>query len=154
MVRCTLPLSGIRFGAALVTTAAAAAVLSAPAARADPTTLVPLLIKGHNADDSGTELAPNRFRIGRDGTLTVKLRWETDNGDAVSSRCHEVSKILDPLGKVVFERQQDLGGGCTGGGNWRARLSGLGTYKYILDVSDRDSSHSLHAELPFDIVLF
>lgn len=154
MGRWTPFLGNKRVGAALMTAAAAAAVLSAPAAHAEPTALVPLLIKGHNADDSGKELGPNRFQIGKDGTLTVKLRWETNNGDAVSSRCHEVSKILDPFGNVVFERQQDLGGGCTGGGNWRARLSGLGPFKYVLDVSDRDSGQTWHAELPFDIVWF
>lgn len=154
MISWTLPVDATRLGASLLTMAAAAAVISAPAAYADNTTLVPVLVKGHNADDSGTELSPNRFSLGRDGTLTVKLRWTTDNGESVATRCHEVSKIVDGSGNIVFEREQDLGGGCTSGGNWRARLKGLGNYTYVLDVADRDSGANQHAELPFEVVLF
>lgn len=154
MTRWTMPAATARVATLLLTVTASAAVLFAPAAQADDTVLVPLLIKGHNADDSGTELGPNRFRPGKDGTLTVSLRWETNNGQSVAERCHETSKILDPLGNVVFERQQDLGGGCSYGGNWRARLRGLGTFTYVLDVADRDSGANLHAELPFDLTLF
>lgn len=143
-----------RVGASALAVAAAAAVLSAPAAHADNSVLVPQLIKGHNVDDSGKELGPNRFQLGRDGTLTVTLRWRTDDGGAVAAYCHEVAKVLDGFGNVVFERQQDLGGGCTGGGNWKARLKGLGRFTYVLDVSDRDTGENFHAELPFEIVLF
>lgn len=153
MFRWALPVDGIRLGASLLAVSAAAAMVSAPVAYADTTTLVPILVKGHNADDSGTELGPNRFGIGRDGTVTVKLRWETDNGESVASRCHEVSKIVDGSGNVVFERQQDLGS-CSYGGNWRARLKGIGNYTYVLDVADRDGGANLHAELPFEVVLF
>ncbi|MBN3457864.1 hypothetical protein JNN96_27895 [Mycobacterium sp. DSM 3803] len=138
----------------MLAVATAVALASAPVVYADNFTLVPVLVKGHNADDSGTELGPNRFGIGRDGTLTVSLRWKTDNGESVATRCHEVSKIVDGVGNVVFERQQDLGGGCSYGGNWRARLKGIGNYTYVLDVADRDSGANLHAELPFEVVLF
>lgn len=148
MIRWTTP------AVALLASATAAAIVCAPAAQADNATLVPILIKGHNADDSGTELGPNHYKIGRDGSLTVSLRWKTDNGNSIASRCHEVSKIIDPFGNAVFEREQDLGGGCSYGGNWRARLKGLGNYNYILDVTDRDSGQNFHAELPFDVVLF
>lgn len=154
MFRWSLPIDSTRLGASLLTIAAAAAMVSAPVAYADTTALVPILIKGHNADDSGTELGPNRFGIGRDGTLTIKLRWATVNGESVASRCHEVSKIVDGAGNVVFEREQNLGGGCSSGGNWRARLKGVGNYTYVLDVADRDSGANQHAELPFEVVLF
>ncbi|OJZ64193.1 hypothetical protein BRW64_19030 [Mycolicibacterium diernhoferi] len=116
--------------------------------------LVPRLTKPHNVDDSGKEAGPNRFKPGRDGTVTVGLRWETNNGKAVGAYCHEEVKILNPFGGVVFERQQDLGGGCTGGGGWRARVFGLGTFKYILDVTNKDTGEVKHAELPFDLVVF
>ncbi|CAM3915274.1 hypothetical protein H7J08_23060 [Mycobacterium frederiksbergense] len=153
MTRWTLPGNAARFGASVLAAAAAAALVSAPAANAE-SALVPLLVKGHNVDDSGKELGPNRFQIGRDGTLTVSLQWETNDGGAVAAYCHEVAKILDGHGNVVFERQQDLGGGCTSGGNWRARLKGLGNFRYVLDVTDRDNGANYHAELPFDVVLF
>ena len=153
MFRWQFPVDGARLGASLLAAAAAATLASAPVAYADNTTLVPVLIKGHNADDSGTELGPNRFGIGRDGTLTVSLRWKTDNGESVASRCHEVSKIVDSSGNTVFEREQNLGG-CSYGGNWRARLKGVGNYTYVLDVADRDGGANLHAELPFEVVLF
>lgn len=154
MTRRFIPVGAARTAAVLLAIAAMVAVLFAPAAQAEDTALVPLLIKGHNADDSGAEIGPNRFQPGKDGTLTVSLRWETNNGQPVAERCREVSKILDPLGNVVFERQQDLGGGCSYGGNWRARLRGLGTFTYVVEVSDRDGGANLRAELPFDVVLF
>jgi hypothetical protein len=125
--------------------------LFAPAAYADNTALVPLLIKGTNTD-YGKELSPGRYRIGREG-LVLTLEWETNNGEAVAAYCHEVAKILDGAGNVVFERQQDLGGGCRYGGNWEAKLKGLGRFTYVLDVTDRDTGQNFHAELPFEVVL-
>lgn len=152
MNRWTRPAATRRLVTSLLTVSAAAA-FCAPVAQADNTALVPVLIKGSNADDSGKELSPNHFRIGRDGTVTVNLRWETNNSQSVAPYCHEVSKILNGAGNVVFEREQNLGGGCSYGGGWRARLTGLGNYTYVLHVTNRDTGENFHAELPFDVVL-
>lgn len=152
MTRWARTKGSTRLAASLLTLCTGAAIVAAPAAHADDTALVPLLIKGTNTD-YGKELSPNRYRIGPDG-LKLTLRWETNDGDAVAAYCHEVAKILDGSGNVVFERQQDLGGGCRYGGNWGATLKGLGNYLYVLDVTDRDTGENFHAELPFEVVLF
>jgi hypothetical protein len=117
-------------------------------------TLVPLVLKSHGSPgDSGTELGPNHFQLGHilkhDGKFYVSLdlRWETADDEAVAEYCTERSKVVDSSGNVVLERKQDLGG-CEYGGGWGFNITSPGTYTYVLDV-DRRGGGSVHAEQQF-----
>ena len=116
--------------------------------------LVPLILKSHGSPgDSGTELGPNHFQLGHklkdDGKFYVSLdlRWETADDEAVAEYCTERSKVVDSGGKIVVERKQDLGG-CEYGGGWGFNIHDPGTYTYVLDVERREGG-SVHAEQQF-----
>lgn len=127
----------------------------APQAHAQASTLQPIIVKPHNADDSGTEIGPNHFALGHKLTdngrwyVSLILRWETTDGKGLADYCHETAKVLDDQGNVVVEREQRLGG-CAYGGNWKFKLYNPGHYTYVLDIAPEDGGN-YHAELPFKV---
>ncbi|OBB77410.1 hypothetical protein [Mycobacterium sp. 852014-52144_SCH5372336] len=124
-------------------------------AHAQASTLQPIIVKPHNADDSGTEIGPNHFALGHKLTdngrwyVSLILRWETTDGKGLADYCHENAKVLDDQGNVVVERAQRLGG-CAYGGNWKFKLYTPGDYTYVLDIAPEDGGN-YHAELPFKV---
>ncbi|WP_179475847.1 VCBS domain-containing protein [Mycolicibacterium vinylchloridicum] len=101
----------------------------------------------------GTQIEPNRFRLGRtaNGHLAVDLAlsWNTTDGSIIWG--HETSTVLADNGTSVYSSNQSVNG-FSESGHWKFSLKAPGQYTYVVDVDTKQGQH-LHGEQPFTVDL-